>query len=581
MVFRIHPLTPLVANQIAAGEVVERPASIVKELIENSLDAQAQRIQVRIEHGGLKKISVHDNGVGLHPDDLKLALSRHATSKIKDPEDLGHIDTLGFRGEALASMVSVARVYLCSSQPAASHGQRIEIHGGEAIEFGPWAHPTGTTVEVSDLFFNTPARRKFLKSETTERKHIDEVIRRTSLANFDVSFEVEHDGRSKRLLLPASDSHRRLAQLFGKNFVTESVYIEESVGDFTLKGWIGLPTFSRSQADNQYFFVNSRCVNDKLVSHAVRRAYRDVMFHGRHPVFALYLELPPSDLDINVHPTKQEVRFVDSRSVHNFIFSSVSRSLRDIRPASGVVNLGGSKEWEQGNLPVEEGQARSDDHEFTLPVGGPLESFSGSYDENHNKESLPPMGYAIGQLHGIFLLAQNNDGLILVDIHAAHERIVYEKLKTQFFGSAVVQQRLLVPIKVEATEKEVDLFDSSSQFFREMGLVVDRIGPKTLVVRSMPVLLSDDNAEMLLRDILSDISAHGVSDRLQDRKEELLATMACHHSIRAHRNMSLPEMNALLREMEQTENAGQCNHGRPTYLVKSLDDLNSMFLRGR
>ena len=581
MVFRIHSLTPLVANQIAAGEVVERPASIVKELIENSLDAQAQRIRVRIEHGGLKKISVYDNGVGLHPDDLKLALSRHATSKIKDSEDLGHIDTLGFRGEALASMVSVARVYLCSSQHGASHGQRIEIHGGSAVEFGPWAHPTGTTVEVSDLFFNTPARRKFLKSETTERRHIDEVIRRASLANFDVAFEVEHDGKSRQLVLPASDPPRRLAQLFGKKFVTESVYIEETAGDFTLRGWVGLPTFSRSQADHQYFFVNSRCVNDKLVSHAVRRAYRDVMFHGRHSVFALYLELPPSNLDINVHPTKQEVRFVDSRSVHNFIFSSVSRSLRDIRPASGIVNTVDPAKWEQGNLPVEVPQAPVDDYQSPPLGGGHLKTFSEPYIEKNRSEPLPPMGYAIGQLHGIFLLAQNNEGLILVDIHAAHERIVYEKLKTQFFGSSVVEQRLLVPIKVEATEKEVDLFDSASEFFREMGLVVDRMGPKTLVVRSMPVLLSDENAELLLRDILSDISEYGVSDRLQDRKEELLATMACHHSIRAHRNMSLPEMNALLREMEQTENAGQCNHGRPTYVVKSLSDLDSMFLRGR
>tara|TARA_A100001037_G_scaffold305425_1_gene345571 strand:- start:10 stop:1770 length:1761 start_codon:yes stop_codon:yes gene_type:complete len=586
MAVRVLSLDPIVANQIAAGEVIERPASIVKELLENSLDANAQRIRIAIEQGGMKRIEIRDDGIGLHPDDLLLALSRHATSKIRDSNDLINIGTLGFRGEALASMVSVARVSLCSAQENASHGAAIEMHGGEVIETGPRAHPLGTTVIVSDLFFNTPVRRKFMKSEATERKHIDEVIRRASLANFNVAFEVEYDRSNKPMVLSAGDTSRRLETLFGKNFTAESIYIEEAAGELSLKGWIGLPTYSRSQSDQQYFFVNSRAVKDKLVAHAVRQAYRDVLFHGRHPVFALYLEMPTDNLDVNVHPAKQEVRFSDPRSVHNFIFACINRAIREVRPQ--VLDKGDMKENEsfsyQSNLTIEPGAELENKSPFsyfrnqTMP-----KAYEASKDKElgTSAENIPPMGYAIGQLHGVYLVAQNAEGLILVDIHAAHERIVYEKLKAQYMDKSVVQQKLLVPVKIESSEAEIGFFETGGYFLKRMGLEVDRVGPRTLLVRAIPALLDNDNAEMLVRDILADVGEYGSSDRVDERQEEVLASVACHSSIRAHRDMTIEEMNALLREMEQTENSGQCNHGRPTYLIKNMDELDSMFLRGR
>ena len=589
MVDRILTLDQLVADQIAAGEVVERPASVVKELLENSLDAGARTVLVQTEQGGVKRILVRDDGSGLHGDDLPLALSRHATSKIRSTDDLGNIASLGFRGEALASMASVARVRICSRPAEAEHGQQIEVHGGREVERGPRAHPPGTTVEVSDLFFNTPARRKFLKTERTEQGHIDQVLRRISLGHFDVAFELRQGASAKPLVLPAGDPERRLERVLGKGFVAQAVRVDESRDGLRLWGWVGLPTHSRSQADQQYFFVNERVVRDKLVAHAIRQAYRDVLFHGRHPVFVLYLELPADAVDVNVHPTKHEVRFRDARAVHDFVFATLNRALRDVRPhpevsAPATAPGAPTADWSQRGL----GLATAPRAAWaSVPAAGSLaQAFAEAEpiavaEARADAQSMPALGYALGQLQGVYVLAQNQQGLVVVDMHAAHERITYEKLKRQCAEDDVPQQRLLVPVAVDVGEREADLCESVADLIAAMGLAVDRAGPGTLMVRAVPALLPGDNAEQLLRDVLSDLVEFGSSDRIRERQEELLATMACHGSLRAHRELTIAEMNALLREMEQTENAGQCNHGRPTYLVQTMADLDRLFQRGQ
>jgi DNA mismatch repair protein MutL len=586
MVDRILTLDQLVADQIAAGEVVERPASVIKELIENSLDAGAQMIRVETEQGGVKRVTVRDDGAGLHADDLRLALSRHATSKIRSAEDLGHIGSLGFRGEALASMASVARVRICSRPEGAEHGEQLEVHGGREVAAGPRAHPHGTTVEVSDLFFNTPARRKFLKTERTEQGHIDQVLRRISLSHFDVGFELRQGQSGKTMLVPAGEPRRRMERVLGQSFVDQSLLVDETREEFRLWGWVGLPTHSRSQADQQYFFVNDRVVRDKLVAHAIRQAYRDVLFHGRHPVFVLYLEVPPASVDVNVHPTKHEVRFRDARLVHDFIFGTLNRALRDVRPdpADVVSAAPAAPAWGQRGLGL---ASAAGSHWSPQPAAGSLAQAFAETDPiaiaeaGSGAEAVPALGYALAQLQGVYILAQNQQGLVLVDMHAAHERITYEKLKIQCAAQAVPQQRLLVPVTVAVSEREADLCESVRDLVADMGLVVDRAGPGTLTVRAVPALLHGDNAEQLLRDLLSDLAEFGSSDRIRERQDQLLGTMACHGSIRAHRELTLPEMNGLLREMEQTENAGQCNHGRPTYLVQTMADLDRLFLRGQ
>ena len=586
MVERIHTLDQLVADQIAAGEVVERPASVVKELVENSLDAGAAMIRVNTEQGGVKRVVVQDDGAGLHADDLYLALSRHATSKIHNADDLAGIHSLGFRGEALASMASVARVRICSRAGAAQHGAQLAVDGGREVASGPQAHPPGTTVEVSDLFFNTPARRKFLKTERTEQGHIDQVLRRISLSRFDVGFELRQGRAAKPLVLPAGDPERRLERVLGRSFVEQSVAVDEMREQFRLWGWVGLPTHSRSQADQQYFFVNGRVVRDKLVAHAIRQAYRDVLFHGRHPVFVLYLEVPAEAVDVNVHPTKHEVRFRDARGVHDFIFATLNRALRDVRPDAQLARpaaVAVGQNWGQGGLGLAPASGAN-----WAPSGTP--SLAQAFAETDPiavaeatgaSEDMPPLGYALAQLQGVYVLAQNAQGLVVVDMHAAHERITYEKLKEQCAQQDVAQQRLLVPVSVAVSEREADLCESMAELIGAMGVVVDRAGPGTLMVRALPALLHSDNAERLLRDVLADLVEYGSSDRVREHQEQLLATMACHGSVRAHRSLTIAEMNALLREMEQTENAGQCNHGRPTYLVQSMADLDRLFLRGQ
>ena len=580
---RIKRLSAFVANQIAAGEVVERPSSIVKELVENSLDAGARRIVITMEQSGVKRVIVADDGCGIHGDDLPLAVCPHATSKIGSAEDLEGVATLGFRGEALASIASVAKLSISTRSEESEHGWRIETAGGDAPELQMIAHPRGTTVDVSDLFFNTPARRKFLKTERTELAHLNDVINRLALTRFDVEFEVRQGGAaSVHLPAVAGDRKRRVAQLLGNGFADAAVDVDETHAGMRLYGWVGVPTFSRGQADQQYFFVNGRAVKDKLVGYAVRQAYRDVLFNARHPVFVLYLDLDPRQVDVNVHPTKHEVRFREAREVRDFVFGTLNRVLRDMRPGTSavasrppmVIGARATPSLQQLMTLVDAPQSH----------GLPLREHSAAVyarDVPHDGR-IPPLGYAVGQLHGIYILAQNAEGLVVVDMHAAHERITYEKMKTARAGQQHVQrQRLLVPVNIDVTASDAELVAEHRDALLALGLEVDCSGPTSLIVRGVPALLAGSDASNLVIDILADLRVDGASERIEQHEHDLLATMACHASVRAHRDLNLAEMNALLREMETTENAGQCNHGRPTFLVQSLHELDQLFLRGR
>ena len=588
MTGRIRRLSEFIANQIAAGEVVERPASIVKELIENSLDAGASTIRVDIEQAGVKRIRVRDDGTGIHADDLALALARHATSKIALAADLGEIRTLGFRGEALASVASVARLAIASRQREADAAWHLEVAGGETRAHRPAAHPPGTTVEVTDLFFNTPARRKFLKTERTESLHVQDAFRHVALANPNVAFELTAGSRTLDHL-PRGSAAERVGAVFGERFLAESTGIDESGGGMRLTGWIGLPTFSDSRPTRQRFFVNDRPVRDRLAGHAVRQAYRDVLFHGRHPVFVLFLTLDASLVDVNVHPTKSEVRFRNSRDVHDFVFGKLSRALRDLRPGGATPT--GPRERQDASPPgrgqrtfaFEAGGGRNGDpanlarlfHEHDRS----LELRDAGLPES--SEGTPPLGYAVAQIHGIYILAENEQGLVIVDMHAAHERITYERLKRQLLGGGVDRQRLLVPVALDVAVGEADLIEARRAEIDELGMVMERSGPASVVVREVPALLFDHDLEQLARDVIADFVAYGSSDVLLERQERLLAGTACHASIRANRRLSIPEMNTLLRDMETTENAGQCNHGRPTFVIQPLDALDRLFLRGQ
>ena len=592
---RIALLPPFVADQIAAGEVVERPASIVKELVENSLDAGAERIEVQIEQGGLKRVRVTDDGQGIHPEDLPLALSRHATSKLASAKDLLGVQSLGFRGEALASAASVSRLTLISRAPEQASGCQISVHGGEVLSQGPRGHAPGTTVEVEDLFFNTPARRKFLKTERTENQQVQAALHRLALSRFDAAFELRMGG--KRQGLPAGAPQERLAAVLGPEFVRRNLELDESRGGLRLHGWVGLPTSSRRQADRQYFFVNGRAVRDKLVGHAIRQAYRDVLFHGRHPLFALYLELPADQVDVNVHPTKHEVRFRRARDVRDFIFGSLHRALRDVRPGDAAPPAplpraaAGGPESRTGPLPLNSAPSGAPSDAWgdpdvlarsggsTLAAAQALATYrAGQVPE---AEQAPPLGYALAQLHGVYVLAQNAQGLVVVDAHAAHERITYEKLKRDMAQAGVVTQRLLVPLAFDTTEAEAELAESARSDLAALGLVLDRTGIQSLLVREVPALLGDADIQQLVADLLAELAKTGSARELGNRQDDLLASMACHGSVRANRALTLTEMNALLRDMERTENAEQCNHGRPTYLVQTLADLDRQFLRGQ
>jgi DNA mismatch repair protein MutL len=608
----IRLLDPRLANQIAAGEVVERPASVVKELVENSLDAGARRIDLEVEDGGVKLIRVRDDGSGIAKDDLPLALSRHATSKIAELSDLESVASLGFRGEALASISSVSRLCLSSATEDAESAWAARSEGRDmSAVLEPVAHPRGTTVEVRDLFFNTPARRKFLRTEKTEFGHLDEVMKRQALGRFDVGFSLRHNGRAVHSLKPAAsqlEQERRLAAVCGPAFMENALFIDRSAIGLRLWGWVALPGFSRSQADLQHFYVNGRYIRDRLVAHAVRQAYRDVLFHGRHPAFVLYLELDPALVDVNVHPTKHEVRFRDGRSVHDFIFRTLHKTLADVRPDTVAQNAalpGNTAEplrdmpQQQSAMPLREAEGGAPSTVPTPPM------HSGGYQSQnafapgrvadqvpayqrlqepmgeHADAEIPPLGYALAQLKGVYILAENAEGMVLVDMHAAHERITYERMKAAREGEGLRSQPLLVPQSLAVSEREADCAEQHAAVFSELGLSVERASTESLVVRELPVMLANSQVEQLVRDVIADLLEYGSSDRIAAHINEILSTMACHGSVRANRRLTIPEMNALLRDMEATERSGQCNHGRPTWVQVGLAELDKWFLRGR
>ncbi|WP_263261588.1 DNA mismatch repair endonuclease MutL [Pseudomonas sp. RIT-PI-S] len=632
---RIELLSPRLANQIAAGEVVERPASVIKELLENSLDSGARRVDVEVEQGGVKLLKVRDDGSGIASDDLPLALARHATSKIRDLEDLERVMSLGFRGEALASISSVARLVLTSRTAEAQQAWQVETEGRDmAPRVQPAAHPVGTSVEVRDLFFNTPARRKFLKSEKTEFDHLQEVIRRLALARFDVAFHLRHNGKSVLSLHEAHDEltrARRVGAICGPGFLEQAMPIDVERSGVRLWGWVGLPTFSRSQADMQYFFVNGRTVRDKLVAHAVRQAYRDVLFNGRHPTFVLFLEVDPAVVDVNVHPTKHEVRFRDGRMVHDFLYGTLHRALAEVRPedqlapaaTTAMVRPSGPDAGEfgpQGEIALAARPLQAQQQQFQAQPqaahgyagGGSYGSYSGNTERRpqalplaeaegayraffaplptgaaaapvlpEQQGEIPPLGFALAQLKGIYILAENAQGLVLVDMHAAHERIMYERLKLAMASEGLSGQPLLVPESLSLSQREADCAEEHVAWFSRLGFELQRLGPETLAIRQIPALLKQAEANRLVADVLADLMEYGTSDRIQAHLNELLGTMACHGAVRANRRLAVPEMNALLRDMETTERSGQCNHGRPTWTQLGLDELDKLFLRGR
>jgi DNA mismatch repair protein MutL len=582
----IEQLPPQLINQIAAGEVVERPASVLKELLENSLDAGATRIDIDIEQGGLKRLRVRDNGVGIPAAELPLALERHATSKIHSLEDLEQVASLGFRGEALPSIASVSRFRLVSRQRGADAAWSVDASG--ATE--PVAGAEGTVAEVSDLFYNTPARRKFLRTERTEYAHIDKTARQLALSRFSVAFRLTHNGKSV-LHLPAADAHelreQRIASLCGKEFVAQSLYFEQQTENQALKlaGWIARPTFSRSQPDMQYFFLNGRPIRDRVIVSAVRQAYRDVLFHGRHPAYVLYLDMDPAMVDVNAHPTKHEVRFRDSRAVHDFVRRTVETALAQTRPGSAPraapteLADAGIRAQAGLELPLPRGRERVADE---LAAYQALAASPQPVNEDAGR--IPPLGFAIAQLAGIYILARNADGLVIVDMHAAHERVTYESLKAAFAEEdqdAIRRQPVLIPEQINVAEREADLVESMRDELLKLGLEIDRSGPDSLIVRAIPATLRGADVATLVRDVLSDLAEFGSSRLLADKRDELLATMACHGSIRANRRLTIDEMNALLRDMERTERSDQCNHGRPTWTQLTLAELDRLFKRGR
>ena len=584
----IQQLPGHLVNQIAAGEVVERPSSVVKELVENSLDAGARSISIDIIAGGTKLIRVRDDGAGIPKDEIGLALSRHATSKINSLEDLEAVVSLGFRGEALPSMAAVARLSLatCSGDTA----WKVETENGVIGEPGPAAHPPGTTVEVLDLFYNTPARKKFLRTERTEFNHIDKWVRRLALARPDVAFAVSHNRRAVLNLKVANEPEEildRIGKLCGDAFASQTLYIDRKSDDIALSGWIGLPTFNRSQADLQYWFVNGRSITDRTLSHAVRHAYRDVMFHGRFPAYVLFLSMDPASVDANAHPAKHEVRFRNGRQVHGIVSQAIEFALRDTRPGGNELmpaptRIVSSRLYQQSAMSLSPGgQVSASSVSEAMTGYQALANIEMTERAMPAGEELPPLGFAIAQLAGIYILAENAEGLVVVDMHAAHERIVYEKLKASFSEKSIVSQPLLVPATIVVSESEANLAEEAGEIFSRLGLLIDRGGPTSLLIRQIPALLKQADAEALIRDVLSDLQESGSSNRIEDTCHEILATMACHHSIRANRSLTHPEMNALLREMESTERADQCNHGRPTWTTISIADLDRQFLRGQ
>jgi DNA mismatch repair protein MutL len=564
----IRLLPELLVSQIAAGEVVERPASVLKELVENSLDAGARAITVTLDEGGVRRIQVEDDGEGIAREDLALALARHATSKIRSLGDLEGVASMGFRGEALASIASVSRLSIASRSRDASHGARITAEAATLGEVEPAARAQGTTVTVEDLYFNTPARRKFLRTEATEFAHCDEAFRRVALARCDVGFALKHNGRASRHLR-GQPLPERAAALLGEEFLHASILVDTQSGALRLTGLAGTPQAAKPRADVQYFFVNGRFVRDRLLAHAAREAYAELLHGERQPAYVLFLELDPRGVDVNVHPAKTEVRFRDSRAVHQFVRHALQRALAPSAAEAPVAYAA-----------VAHGRPTQSAFSLAQPAAA-YHSFMSSAAPWPAAENAPPLGFALGQLHGVYILAQNEAGLVLVDMHAAHERIVMEKLKKNLDAGAVQAQNLLVPAVFQAHALDVAAAEENREALERLGLQVSVSGPNELSVRAAPAPLAGGDVSGLTRDLLREIREYGASQVLSSRQNELLATMACHAAVRANRALAPAEMNALLREMEQTERSGSCNHGRPTWYQLSLADLDRLFMRGR
>ncbi len=591
----IRLLPDVLVNQIAAGEVVERPASVVKELVENALDAGASRIDIDLEEGGARLIRVRDDGGGIAAAELPVAVQRHATSKIASLEDLEAVATLGFRGEALPSIASVSRFRIASRRNGDDNGNALQVEGGRVGEVAPSPQPRGTTVEVRELFYNVPARRRFLRAERTELGHIEEWLRTLALARPDVEVRVSHNGKPLRRYRgdSASETGARLVDALGEEFSRNALRIEHAGAGLRLHGWIAQPGYNRASADQQYLFVNGRGVRDRNVAHAVRQAYSDVLFHGRHPAYVLFLELDPRAVDVNVHPAKHEVRFRDSRLVHDFVYRTLHEALAGTRAGANAHDVAHTMQSPAGFVPTPAFAPRQGDMALKLAEapaqyaalyapahpGPPLPTMPSQVGAPDAK--VPPLGHALAQLHGIYILAESAEGLVVVDMHAAHERIGYEKLKAAHDGAGVRVQPLLVPQSLAVSVREAEVAEREAATLAALGFEVSRGGPQSLLLRSVPTLLADTDVAALLRDVIGDLLEHGHSSRVGEARDELLATMACHAAVRAHRRLSVPEMDALLREMESTERSGQCNHGRPTWARFGLAEIDAWFLRGR
>ncbi|PJK08224.1 DNA mismatch repair endonuclease MutL [Lysobacteraceae bacterium NML120232] len=602
----IRLLPETLANQIAAGEVVERPASVVKELVENALDAGATWVDVELEEGGVRLIRVRDDGGGIAPEELPLAVQRHATSKIATLDDLEAVATLGFRGEALPSIASVSRFRIASKRADSAHGHALEVEGGQVGALVPAPQGQGTTVEVRDLFFNVPARRKFLRTERTELGHIEEWLRQLALVRPEVELRLSHNGRQLKRYRGGEASEfasARVLETLGEAFSQHAIVIEHEAAGLRISGWIAQPAYNRAGTDQQYFYVNGRAVRDRSVAHAVKLAYNDVLYHGRHPAYVLFLELDPRRVDVNVHPAKHEVRFRDGRLVHDFVYRSLKEALAQTRAGAGMEgelpqtlppdpmaaaqppSQTAAYDWQRPQPALRLGVSEAPAAYAALYRGSQAATHgnapSGVAALPAEDGEMPPLGFAIAQLHGIYILAETAEGMVVVDMHAAHERINYERLKTAFDGEGLRLQPLLVPQTLSVSQREAELVEQEGQSLRQLGFDLDRSGELSVLLRAVPALLADGNVEALVRDVLSDFLEHGHSLRVADARDHLLSTMACHGSVRANRRLTLPEMNALLRDMEATERSAQCNHGRPTWARFTLAEMDRWFLRGR
>lgn len=615
---RIQKLAPQVINQIAAGEVIERPVSVVKELVENSIDAGATDILIDIEAGGTQKILIKDNGSGIHPDDLLLALSSHATSKISQASDLGSISSLGFRGEALASIASVSRLTLMTRTEENEHGALVRGEGKDTIEPPtPCPHPRGTTIEVRDLFYNVPARKKFLRTERTEFSHIEELIKRLALARFDIAFKLIHNQKIVFETFPCFsqiEKEARITTIFSQEFLNESFYfthtVEDIRGTLTLHGWIAKPTFSRNQTDWQFVYVNGRIVKDRLIAHAIKQAYQDVLYGHKHPAFIVYLTLDPQGVDVNAHPAKHEVRFREARFVHDFLFRTIHHvvakpilseiaSETTSSQSSSIQNTHNNNIHQQEEISLST-QRTSYPSSYQKPhqpvniyaalgldkiatsTAIPEEGKQKAIDASQSSLNDAPLGYALGQLHGAYILAENQQGLVLVDMHAAHERIIYERFKRNIHEqSSLVRQPLLIPKVMDVNAKQVSIVAEFSEELLQIGLLIEPFADDQIVIREVPTALVESNIDRLIIDVLEDFDRYGSSQKIKEKMNDILSTMACHSAIRHHRKLTLPEMNALLRDIEKTERADQCNHGRPTWTSIDLGSLDKLFLRGQ